>query len=40
MSYDQDFNINKKDETHVTNMIRAPRMPETLQNALEGMDIL
>jgi hypothetical protein len=40
MSYDQDFNVNKKDDIHVTNMIRAPRMPETLQNALEGMDIL
>jgi hypothetical protein len=39
MSFENDFGLQKEEE-YVTNMIRAPRMPEALQNALEGMDIL
>ena len=30
----------KKDETVVTNMIRAPRMPQQLSEALDGMEII
>lgn len=39
MSYEADFGKNKEEET-VTNMIRAPRMPDALSNALEGMTML
>jgi hypothetical protein len=30
----------EEEDTIVTNMIRAPRMPQNLSNALEGMEII
>jgi hypothetical protein len=38
MSYEQDFN--RDEEETVINMIRAPRMPNDLAEAIEGMTIL
>lgn len=35
-----DWNNNSEDDTIVTNMIRAPRMPKQLEAVLEGMEII
>jgi len=40
MSYDNDFNVDGKEEEYVQNMIRAPRMPDTLREAIDGMMII
>jgi hypothetical protein len=40
MSYDNDFNVDGKEEEYVQNMIRAPRMPDTLKEAIDGMMII
>ena len=40
MSYDNDFNIGEKEEEYGENMIRAPRMPESLRDAMDRMQIL
>jgi hypothetical protein len=39
MSYDNDFGITKEKE-YVQNMIRAPRIPESLSASLENMEII
>ena len=39
MSYDNDFGV-KKEEEFVQNMIRPPRMPEDLREAMDRMQIL
>ena len=40
MSYDQDFGTPVDGETYNYNMIRAPKMPQHLADALDGMEIL
>ena len=40
MSYDNDFNVGGKEEEYGENMIRAPRMPESLRDAMDRMQIL
>jgi hypothetical protein len=40
MSYDNDFNADGKEEEYGENMIRAPRMPDTLKEAIDGMMII
>jgi len=40
MSYDQDFGTPADGETYNYNMIRAPKMPQHLADALDGMEIL
>jgi hypothetical protein len=39
MSYDNDFGIKREDET-VLNLIRPPRMPTDLADAIDGMTVL
>jgi hypothetical protein len=40
MSYDNDFGVEKKEEEYVQNMIRAPRMPDNLREAMDRMQII
>jgi hypothetical protein len=40
MSYDQDFNTDADGETSRYNMIKAPRMPEHLKDAMDRMQII
>jgi hypothetical protein len=40
MSYDNDFNVNGKEEEYGENMIRAPRMPDSLREAMDRMMII
>ena len=40
MSYDNDFHVDKKEEEYVQNMIRAPRMPQDLREAMDRMQII
>lgn len=40
MSYEHDFGVKSSDQVYSANLIRAPKMPDTLRDALEGMDIL
>ena len=41
MSYDNDFANNSDAEVeYVQNMIRAPRMPESLARSIENMEII
>jgi hypothetical protein len=40
MSYDNDFGIEADGETSSYNMIRAPRMPENLKDAMDRMQII
>jgi hypothetical protein len=40
MSYDNDFGTKNDGETSSFNMIRAPRMPENLRDAMDRMTII
>ena len=40
MSFDNDFGVNTQEEEYSQNMIRAPRMPENLRDAMDRMQIL
>jgi uncharacterized protein YdeI (YjbR/CyaY-like superfamily) len=40
MSYDNDFHTENDGETNSYNMIRAPRMPEELRDAMDRMMII
>jgi hypothetical protein len=40
MSYDNDFNTESDGETSSYNMIRAPRMPQELKDAMDRMMII
>jgi hypothetical protein len=40
MSYDNDFNVGGKEEEYGENMIRAPRMPDSLKEAMDRMMII
>jgi hypothetical protein len=40
MSYDNDFGVSGKEEEYVQNMIRAPRMPDDLREAMDRMMII
>jgi hypothetical protein len=40
MSYDNDFGVRKDDDETVLNLIRPPRMPTDLADAIDGMSVL
>jgi hypothetical protein len=40
MSYDNDFSVSDGEVENVYNMIRAPRMPESLARSIENMEII
>ena len=40
MSYDNDFGVSDGEVENVYNMIRAPRMPESLARSIENMEII
>jgi hypothetical protein len=40
MSYDNDFGFSDGEVENVYNMIRAPRMPESLARSIENMEII
>ena len=40
MSYDNDFGVSDGEVENVYNMIRAPRMPESLAKSIENMEII
>jgi hypothetical protein len=40
MSYDNDFGTPNDGETSSYNLIRAPRMPENLRDAMDRMQII
>jgi hypothetical protein len=40
MSYDNDFAVSDGEVENVYNMIRAPRMPESLARSIENMEII
>jgi len=40
MSYDNDFGVTNKEEEFVQNMVRAPKMPQDLREAMDRMQIL
>jgi hypothetical protein len=40
MSYDNDFANSDAEVEYVQNMIRAPRMPESLARSIENMEII